>query len=277
VPTVNRWTTSATSPRAAAEPAPVAVPRGLTLLEIIVVISILLAAGAIAVPFTFAELERRRLVLIEDRLSMLVQFARVESRRSGVPIEVLVAADGRGVEAMRIDVEQLDLDATAGADSFEGLSVDGDRGGSDPGRRFASAWARHDLEDGRLVPPPDGTESDLFDDAFMPTAPGTEDGLESFDAIEDPWPGRTRLAIFFPDGTSVTTAPAVVESTRGARKWTIDRWSGRSTFETVAPEQGDGSPLDPADAGGDSVEIDDFGDLETGRREAAGADPGTGS
>ncbi|NCF38805.1 MAG: hypothetical protein GWP75_01655, partial [Planctomycetia bacterium] len=72
------------------------------------VISILLAAGAIVVPFTLGELERRQAAFLEDRLSMLVQFARVESRRGGVPVEVLVDADGRRVEARRLDVSRLD-------------------------------------------------------------------------------------------------------------------------------------------------------------------------
>ena len=66
--------TSATSLRAEADHGSVAVRRGLTLLEILVVISILLAAGAIVVPFTLTELERRQAVFIEDRLSMLIQF-----------------------------------------------------------------------------------------------------------------------------------------------------------------------------------------------------------
>ncbi len=224
------------------------------------VISILLAAGAIVVPFTLGELERRQAAFLEDRLSMLVQFARVESRRGGVPIEVLVDADGRRVEARRLDVSRLDEGGISASGALEELPVGeaaGDAGDSD---RFVSAWARHELEDGRLVPP--ATEAERgFDvaDAFanLEFESGDDDGSR-FEAEEDPWAGRVRLAVFFPDGTSVTTTPAVLQTSRGERRWTIDPWSGRSTFESgAATTVGDAEPFDEA---GD--ELDDAGELE---------------
>ena len=234
--------------------------RGLTLLEILVVISILLAAGAIVVPFTLGELERRQAAFLEDRLSMLVQFARVESRRGGVPVEVLVDADGRRVEARRLDVSRLDEGGISASGALEEMPVGeapGDAGDSD---RFVSAWARHELEDGRLVPP--ATEAERgFDvaDAFanLEFESGDDDGSR-FEAEADPWSGRVRLAVFFPDGTSVTTTPAVLQTSRGERRWTIDPWSGRSTFESgAATTVGDAEPFDAA---GD--ELDDAGELE---------------
>ena len=283
MPTVSRSTTSATSPRAAADVGAAAVRRGLTLLEILVVISIVLAAGAIVVPFTFRELERRQAAFLEDRLSMLVQFARVESRRSGVPVEVLIDADGRGVEAMRLDVDRLDEGETPASGLLGDLIVDEAAVDADDPRRFASAWARHDLEDGRLIPPATVEDAASFadDDPFASLEfepdeddPLRFDDLDEFDELEDPWPGRVRLAVFFPDGTSVTTTSAVLESPRGGRRWTIDRWSGRSTFESGAlAVAGDAESLgDVAEDSDDGRRSGDPGVLDgSGLPDSAGA------
>ena len=276
--------TSATSLRAEADHGSVAVRRGLTLLEILVVISIVLAAGAIVVPFTFRELERRQAAFLEDRLSMLVQFARVESRRSGVPVEVLIDADGRGVEAMRLDVDRLDEGLTPASGLLGDMIVDEAAVDADDPRRFASVWARHDLEDGRLIPPATVEDAAAFaaDDPFASLEFEPDDGEslrfddpDELDDLEDPWPGPVRLAVFFPDGTSVTTTPAVLESSRGDRRWTIDPWSGRSTFEFgAATAAGDSDPFDDAardmddmddpERPGDGAEPDDFGTLGSG-------------
>ena len=269
--------TSATSLRAEADHGSAAVRRGLTLLEILVVISIVLAAGAIVVPFTFRELERRQVAFLEDRLSMLVQFARVESRRSGVPVEVLIDADGRGVEAMRLDVDRLDEGVTPASGLLGDMIIDEAAVDADDPRRFASAWARHDLEDGRLIPPATLEDAAAFadDDPFASLEfepdqddPLRFDDLDDFDELEDPWPGRVRLAVFFPDGTSVTTNTAVLESPRGGRRWTIDPWSGRSTFESGAlTVVGDAeSPAAVAEDSDDGARSDDPGVTETGAR-----------
>lgn len=273
---VNRSTTSATSLRAAADLGTAAARRGLTLLEILVVISILLAAGAIVVPFTLRELERRQAVLLEDRLSMLIQFARVESRRSGVPVEVLIDADGRRVEARRLDVARLDEGGISASGALDELPVGEAPGDADDSIRFVSAWARHELEDGRLVPP--ATEAETgFDvaDAFAALEfESSDDDASRFDTDEDPWSGRVRLALFFPDGTSVTTTPAVLETSRGDRRWSIDPWSGRSTFEVdgvtatdeVTPFDDVDETMDDADGLDDSGSPDSDGDLDAGVR-----------
>ncbi len=273
---VNRSTTSATSLRAAADLGTAASRRGLTLLEILVVISILLAAGAIVVPFTLRELERRQAVLLEDRLSMLIQFARVESRRSGVPVEVLIDADGRRVEARRLDVARLDEGGISASDALDAMPVGEAPGDADDSDRFVSAWARHELEDGRLVPP--ATEAEAgFDvaDAFATLEfESGDDDASRFDTDEDPWSGRVRLALFFPDGTSVTTTPAVLETSRGDRRWSIDPWSGRSTFEVdvvtatdeVTPFDDVDETMDDAEGLDDSGSPDSDGDVDAGVR-----------
>lgn len=229
------------------------------------VVSILLAAGAIVVPFTLRELDRRQAVLLEDRLSMLVQFARVESRRSGVPIEVLIDADGRRVEARRLDVDRLGEGGIAASDPLDETIVDEASGDADDPDRFASAWARHDLEDGRLVPPRAVEDSAAFGDPgpFASLEFEAEDdarGSGVSDPIEDPWPDRVRLAVFFPDGTSVSTTPVVLESPRGDRRWTIDPWSGRSTFESDAVDSAEG-PRPSDDLEDDPASIDEPADL----------------
>lgn len=232
----NRWTTSATSRRVVPDRKPVSVTRGFTILELLVTLGILLAVGGILIPFTLAELERRELVLAEDQLGMLVQFARVESRRSGAPVEVVIDADGRNVEVLRLDPKSLgdgvfvDAEDAGVAVDFEDV-VEVDESASD--RRLPSRWARRALPEIASLRPPPSIDSELA--GFRP-----EDAFGGFDldsptsavesAFDSPWPGPTRLAVAFPDGSVVTVTPAVLVSSGRLRSWEIDPWNGRSRF-----------------------------------------------
>jgi type II secretory pathway pseudopilin PulG len=270
----SRWMTSATSRRAVPELESFSASRGFTILELLVALGILLAAGGIMIPFTLAELERREVVLAEDQLGMLVRFARIEARRTGTPVEVMIDADGRQVEVRRLDPKSpgsVFAGESGREDSDSEFEDVRDLEESNPDRRVSSRWARRSLPDVALLRPPPEAESgreglrpgdsfDELDPAFS--------SVSSSSAFEQPWPGPTRFAVAFPDG-SVVTVTAVVLASRGRmRSWKIDPWSGQSTFvpfelpspESLSEVEDDGVEEDPIndaglDAGRESAEM----------------------
>lgn len=269
----SRWMTSATSRRAVPEPGRFSASRGFTLLELLVALGILLAAGGIMIPFTLAELERREVVLAEDQLGMLVRFARIEARRTGTPVEVMIDADGRQVEVRRLDPKSpgsVFAGESGREDSDSEFEDVRDLDESNPDRRVSSRWARRSLPGAASLKPPPEADSgreglrpgDVFDE-LDPVFPP----VSSSSAFEQPWPGPTRFAVAFPDGSVVTVTPAVLASRGRMQSWEIDPWSGQSTFvpfELPSPEslseiEDDGVEEDPIndaapDAGGESAE-----------------------
>ena len=228
--------TSATSRRVAPEPGVIPVSRGFTILELLVALGILIAVGGILIPLTLAEIERREVVLAEDQLGMLIQFARVEARRTGTPVEVMINAEGREVEVRRLDAASSGsglFGVAEGRDAEFASEVEVGPDDVDPDRRVASRWARRSLpEIASLRPPPEaelGRESFQFADSS--TASKLSPSSISPDlGIEQPWPGLSRFAVVFPDGSVVTVTPAVLASPGRLRSWEIDPWTGRSTF-----------------------------------------------
>ena len=271
----SRWTTSATSRRVVPDRSAVSAARGFTILELLVTLGILLAVGGILIPFTLAELERRELVLAEDQLGMVVQFARVESRRSGTPVEVMIDADGRHVEVFRLDPKSLGGGGFVDAEGAEGAGVaaafenvaETDDSGFD--RRLSSRWARRALPEVASLRPAPSVDSesagfrseDLLGD-FELDSPASAFESES----DSPWPGPTRLAVAFPDGSVVTVTTAVLVSPGRLRAWDIDPWNGRSRFGPFSargPEESDEFEAEVDDA----TSIDQFdldAELESG-------------
>ena len=228
--------TSATSRRVAPEPGVISVSRGFTILELLVALGILIAVGGILIPLTLAEIERREVVLAEDQLGMLIQFARVEARRTGTPVEVMINAEGREVEVRRLDAASSGsglFGIAEGRDAEFASEVEVGTDDVDPDRRVASRWARRSLPDiASLRPPPEaelGRESFQFADSST-ASELSPSSISSDLGIEQPWPGLSRFAVVFPDGSVVTVTPAVLASPGRLRSWEIDPWTGRSTF-----------------------------------------------
>ena len=78
-------------------------PRGLTLLELLISIAIVIGIGAIALPYTFQAFERRESAAAIDHLAMQVLLARALAREDGVPLALMVDSTGRRLEVRTID------------------------------------------------------------------------------------------------------------------------------------------------------------------------------
>jgi len=77
--------------------------RGLTLLELLIALSIVVAIGAIAIPFTFRAFERRESTAALDRFSMQLHLARSLARSEGVPLALEIDASGRRLNIVAIN------------------------------------------------------------------------------------------------------------------------------------------------------------------------------
>jgi type II secretory pathway pseudopilin PulG len=187
-----------------------------------VVIGIVLVIGAVALPFTLREIDRRQEAETIDRLGLLVRFARAEARATGVPVVVEVDVTGARVDARTLDPRD---DVGLGAAFAETAETD-----ESVTQAIAATWSRVELPDGlRCVPEPDLGELDAesaFDapgfDALLDATPTTLD-----EAGLDAWPDVTRLVMFLPDGTAITTRFFGIATGRGWRRCDIDPYGGR--------------------------------------------------
>lgn len=257
-----RSTSSATSPRTEAEQ--IRRDRGLTILELLVVIGIVLALGALALPFTLRELDQRREAEAFDRFGLLCRMARADARASGVPVLLRVDETGAILEARRLDPRSDGVATFVPADPDEDLPLfDGME--EDDSSLVPAPWARLELPDGcRCEPPPDpdaadpfsfpGDMSDEFVEAFDDDAPS--DGQPS------PWETATRIVLFLPDGAAVSTRPFGVRTRAGWRPVEIEPYGGRPLIGDVFDPEADDFVLEDPDIDDMDAEMDWEGDWQ---------------
>lgn len=233
------WTTSATSPRPEADP--VGLRAGFTIIELLIVIGVVLVIGAISLPFTLRQFERRTETEAIDRLGLLIRLARAESRSTGVPLEVRCDASGRRITVLRVDPRDppsLEID---------GLDFEEDE---DPERRLLDSWSNVELPESlTIVPAPeDGDEVRLLLDDL--DFEGTAERVDEPFLEEDPWPAGTRLLLMVPDGTAIATEDFGLRSRNGWRRVRVDPWTAVLELEASpnpeAMESPDSTEEDPA-------------------------------
>ena len=231
-----------------------------------------LAIGAVALPFTLRQLDRRQEAETIDRLGLLLRLARADARATGVPVIVQIDAAGRVLEARRLDARSdeptfaespSDVDVEVGATDATAataatIAFDDD---AELGDAIMASWARVELPDPiRCVPEPAFEDDTWMGDTDLPEL----DPLDAFEAIDaDPWPEVTRLVLLLPDGTAIGTGTFGLATARGWRRCSIEPYGGRltvdapagpddeSAFESTDPER-DSDPDPELDADPDS-------------------------
>jgi len=258
--------------------------RGLSMVELLVVIGIVLAIGALVLPWSLGWLSGRELDNAEDRLAMQLVLARAAAREEGRPVVVVANPEGAecSVEVRFMEsgdaARALDPAGTgsgspmaaarrSGADGALDEEIDEEidgeidpdddsRGASEGAARGVAAdpasvfgtWARLRLPPGISIGP-----------ASAQVAADPLDAAEEALALEDS--GATdapqTLAIFLPDGTTIVAPLFMLRSDAGTqRALRVDRVTGR-------PRASD-APGKRADSGVESgEEADDAPDLRT--------------
>ena len=188
--------------------------RGLSIVEILVAIGIVIAIAAVAVPWTLGWLGSRELDDAGDRIAMQMLMARAAAREEGRAVEV-VASDSDGQRS--IEARWIDLSA---GDEGEGVSR-GDFLTNDgfPQSSIDAEWASFSLPNGMSLAV-DAVSDDEASDA------SSEDGAD--DDAEGSFTGQT-LALFLPDGTVLTAPIFMLRTDAGiARSMRVDRATGRA-------------------------------------------------
>jgi prepilin-type N-terminal cleavage/methylation domain-containing protein len=270
---------------------PHAVRRGLSLVEILVSVAIVLAVAAVAVPWTAGWLGGRELDQAEDQLSMQLMMARAAAREEGRPVEVVADLEGRGqrVRARFLDglpVDDAGLSSDTGdrgsdTDDEFGEFATGDRD-DDRAPSIDASWARLELPPGvRLAVGADGFRRSVRGDdgpAFSTRldAPAAVDPLDAVDDADTDAgddavataAGGTTLAIFLPDGTAIVAPVFMLRTDSGRmRAMQVDRATGR-------PRAVERAPSTAGSDSGTGVEADDGFDSSFDADDAPiGADP----
>ena len=203
-------------------------------------IGVVLAVGAIAVPFTLRQFERRTETEAIDRLGLLVRSARSEARSSGVPVEVRCDPTGRRITAIRVDPRN--------PPSFDGRDADlGEP--DDSSLAILDAWASIRLPESLAIAPM--VEDDLFALGGFALDPVADGGDRRF-VDSDPWESVTRLLLLVPDGTVILLEDLELRSSVGPRRIAIDPWTALMTLSSV-------TPVDDADSEATFSDVDESG------------------
>jgi type II secretory pathway pseudopilin PulG len=188
--------------------------RGLSIVEILVAIGIVVAISAVAVPWTLGWLGSRELDDAGDRIAMQMLMARAAAREEGRAVEVVASdTDGqRSIEARWIDLSAIDEGEGVSRGDF--LTKDGF-----PQSSIDAEWASFSLPNGMSLAV-DATNDDESSDA------SSEDGTN--EDTEGSVAGKT-LALFLPDGTVLTAPIFMLRTDAGiARSMRVDRATGRA-------------------------------------------------
>ncbi len=192
--------------------------RGLTLIELLLVIGLMLTVGALVLPAIFTGLRERSFESAAEVVRSQLLLARAHAQVTRRPVEVMYESTPPrrpGVRARYFLVE------TPGPAMNRSTSDDLLR--TDPDQVIVEGWADRDLPDGlRLT---DQSETDPLPDIARLT-PGTP-------------PVVFRLAVYMPDGSAPIVRPVWISDEHGRRgKLDVNSWTGLPSFERVFGDDG---------------------------------------
>jgi type II secretory pathway pseudopilin PulG len=214
------------------------VSRGVTLIELLTVLGLLLAMAALALPLVHGIVERRRFEgAVEEVVGMLL-LARSHARLEATTVEVVLVGGGSGpVELVARQVE------------LSGLALEES---DDPPPPLSASWAKRRLPEevrvsGEAVP-----ESA----AEAPVGPPL-DGASTLAAWEDAGDDgqregggvQRRLALYAPDGSAPVAGRLTLIDEAGRRAVVrINPWTGYASIVVGSAAPGVGASSEPSPA-----------------------------
>ncbi len=213
--------------------------RGLTLLELLMAIGLVVALGALVFPTMMGRQRQRTfdstIQIIRDQLLL----ARAHAQATGVPVEVMYYSEAPHVEARMFRPERAasrfgDADGSAAMLDFSEEP--------DEDLLIPEGWAyRHLAEGVHVTRTPPQELQDGYDDSFG----SFDDDLGAYfdDAsasLVSGQPPRTiRLAVFLPDGSALLGEGVwVVDNDGRARRIEVNPWTGLPIFGATAVNRG---------------------------------------
>ena len=231
--------------------------RGLTLLELLMAIGLVVALGALVFPTMMGRQRQRSfdstIQIIRDQLLL----ARAHAQATGVPVEVMYYSEAPHVEARMFRPERdasrlVDADGSAAMLSFGEVP--------DEDLLIPEGWAyRHLAEGVHVTKTPPQELQDGYDDPFG----SFDDDLGAYfdDAsaslgLDQP-PPTIRLAVFLPDGSALLGEGVwVVDNDGRARRIEVNPWTGLPIFDATAVNR------DAVEVADDAEPDDEFEEFE---------------
>ena len=224
--------------------------RGLTLLELLIAIGLVVALGALVFPTMMGRQRQRTfdstIQIIRDQLLL----ARAHAQATGVPVEVMYSSDTPRVEARMFRPER--AASRFGDDDGSAAMLDFPEE-PDEDVLIPEGWAyRHLAEGVHVTRTPPQELGDGYDDPFG----SFDDDLGAYldDASASLVPDQPRriirLAVFLPDGSALLGEGVwVVDNDGRARRIEVNPWTGLPIFDATvvnrdAVEDADDSELD---------------------------------
>jgi type II secretory pathway pseudopilin PulG len=227
--------------------------RGVTLLELLLAIALLLALGALVLPALFDRLTERAFESSAEIVRSQLLLARAHAQVTGEPIEVLFETDPARVAARRFDVGLVDPERGGSApgeenlddEPFEVTSLDQEQ--APETLRIGEPWAERVLPDGVWIADRSGLAEE-GSGGYGAEAGFRAAGDDRIESERDEALRRIRLALFMPDGSAVLAEPVWIRDEHGRRgRLTVNHWTGLPSFERVMetvpePEDQDEQP-----------------------------------
>ncbi len=235
--------------------------RGVTLLELLVVIGLLLALGSLVFPSVLAQFHERAFESSVEVVRNQLLLARAHAQATGEPVEVFYRAVPPSVEARRFPIVGRDLapaqparrtPAVADGEALDLAPPDEDES-AEAELMIGEGWAFRELARRVWIAdqPPSSLEADL-PGALVATDvegwnwDGAPAGRRGERGAEPAW---IRLAVFLPDGSALLGDPVWIGDEDGRiRKLLVNPWTGLPSLGSAEPEDGDlGEETEPQD------------------------------
>lgn len=213
-------------------------PVGVTLLELLIVLAVLLALMAIAMPFTLRSLEARELESTEESIASELIKARVKAQESGRAVEVVVEET-----PPRVIVRYFRQDEFRRQDEFGFAGAgEGDRFESPEGSSANSSYGVEQSREG-------WSEESALHSSVSLTDAGKGDAADEREptgaasAAKERNP--VRLAVYMPDGTTLFAATLLLMHQNGLKsRISVDPWTGQPAIKRGASGGAEAPPDD---------------------------------
>jgi prepilin-type N-terminal cleavage/methylation domain-containing protein len=215
--------------------------RGLTLLELLIALSLLVALGAIAFPAVMRQFDGRAFDAAADVAVNHLLLARAHAQSSRQPVEVIYVPQPAHLEARLFEPALAEVDDIVIAEPIDPEADDASTAfafefdAEDEERlAIAAGWAWRALPDGVELSrrPPDEEEmekEDLYDDLVMEF----EEEMEAWEEASDE-PTTFRIAVFLPDGSALIGEDAWLRGADGRiGRLSVNPFTGLPVFERL--------------------------------------------